>query len=438
MTALAAVLLLAAASPALAQTPASASSETPSKAQNEGALSVEAALAIALANNPGLQEIEQRVRAAEAVPSQVGALPDPMLNFTAMNLPADTFDRDQENMTQMKIGVSQAFPFPGKRRLRREAAAYEAEAAASTYEEARWMLIRDIQSEWWQAFYLDRALGIVARNLELLRGFVRIAGEKYAVGDGLQSDVVLAQLELSKLLDLEVRLKAARAASGARLAALLAYPPGADIRIRNDIDTALPELPGEDALMGMAEESSPRIAARMSRVDAAEAREDFARRDFYPDFTLSADYGFRKGIDQGRNVERADFVTFGFGIKIPLYAGAKQSKALEQRKAERSEQLLGLAQTRLAVQRDVETALVFYRQTREQVQLFGTGIIPQARQTVDAMRAAYMVGEVDFLNLVSAQITLYNYETRYWQVLSEAKQAVAAIEAAVGKDISHD
>ena len=61
-----------------------------------------------------------------------------------------------------------------------------------------------------------------------------------------------------------------------------------------------------------------------------------------------------------------------------------------------------------------------------------TGLIPQAQQSVSAMRAAYQVNKVDFLNLVRAQITLYNYETQYWKALSGGWQALANLQAAVG------
>ena len=42
--------------------------------------------------------------------------------------------------------------------------------------------------------------------------------------------------------------------------------------------------------------------------------------------------------------------------------------------------------------------------------------------------------EVDFLNLVRAQLTLYNYETQYWKMLAAAHQALANLAAAVGKE----
>jgi outer membrane protein TolC len=66
--------------------------------------------------------------------------------------------------------------------------------------------------------------------------------------------------------------------------------------------------------------------------------------------------------------------------------------------------------------------------------LFESGIIPQARQTVSSMLAGYQVSEVDFLNLVDSQVTLLNYEVRYWKALTEANQALARLVAAVGEE----
>ena len=55
-----------------------------------------------------------------------------------------------------------------------------------------------------------------------------------------------------------------------------------------------------------------------------------------------------------------------------------------------------------------------------------------AGSTAASMLAAYQVDRVDFLNLIRAQVTLFNYETQYWKVLSASWQAWARLEAAVG------
>ena len=84
--------------------------------------------------------------------------------------------------------------------------------------------------------------------------------------------------------------------------------------------------------------------------------------------------------------------------------------------------------------REISIALSKYRSASEQAALFKDGIIPQAQQTVDSMRAGYQVNQVDFLNLVRTQVTLYDYETQYWLAISLANQALAQLESLVGQE----
>jgi outer membrane protein TolC len=125
-------------------------------------------------------------------------------------------------------------------------------------------------------------------------------------------------------------------------------------------------------------------------------------------------------------------------MSVPLYAGRKQNRAVDQRNSERLQQRYELQQEIDRVRSAVATALSDYEQAREQARLFEAGIIPQARQTVASMRAGYQVDKVDFLNLVRSQINLYNHEIRYWQSLSDAHQALARLTAAVGREVTHE
>ncbi len=83
---------------------------------------------------------------------------------------------------------------------------------------------------------------------------------------------------------------------------------------------------------------------------------------------------------------------------------------------------------------EVTNAVTDYTQSVEKVRLFQGGIIPQAKETVDSMMAGYRVNEVDFLNLIRAQTSLYNYETKYWEAFSNAHQALARLIAATGEE----
>lgn len=417
--------------------PDAVTAEPPALPLSAATLDLDVAIAEAIRANPGLARFQARARAMEETPSQAGALPDPRLTLGALNVPVDTYKFDQEPMTQKQVGISQEFPFFGKRGLREKTAAQEAEVAAQDVREAQLRLVRDVRSVWWNVFYLDRAVEIVRRNRELLRQFVSIAETRYKVGRGLQQDVLLAQLELSKLMEMEIRLRGARRGQEARFNALLNRPASAAIALPLSAPEDLPPPGSEPELLREALETRPMLLARRGELEAARARLDLARRDYAPNFAVNAAYGFRDGKNTN-GTDRADFASLQFSMNLPLYAGAKQSKAVAQRAHELTEREFALQDSRQQVQTEIARYLADYERARMQTGLFKSGIIPQASQTVASMLAGYQVNKVDFLNLIRAQITLYNYEIQYWQTLSEAHQTLAALTAAVGKEQNHE
>lgn len=401
--------------------------------ENQSWLTLDESLATALRANPNLSQIKSRFDALSEIPSQVGTLPDPTINVNAMNFPTDSFDRDQEAMTQLQLGFSQMIPFPGKLSLRQEAAEYEATAAGFTVEEATWQLRRKVSAKWWQTHYLDRALDTVRKNQTLLRQFITVAKTKYETGKGLQQDVLLSQLELSKLLDQEIRLTSMRRAQSIALNVLMDRPPQVTINLPNEVSTLMPDLQPESQLHDLAKQERARLMQMQSKVEAASSRLKLAKRDYYPDFMVGVTYGDRSGVNpEPRGGLREDFASIMVGIKVPLYAARKQKKAVAQRRSELELSRHALRDEEGTVLAQVSNAVTTYQQAREQFALFESGIIPQAQQTVASMLAGYQVDQVDFLNLVRSQITLFNYELQYWKALSEANQAIASLEAAVG------
>ncbi|VAX05772.1 Heavy metal RND efflux outer membrane protein, CzcC family [hydrothermal vent metagenome] len=422
-------------SPLLAAVPSPDNPDEQNEAMRKlaSALTVSASVEVAVADNPGLSAMRARAEAMSAIPSQLGTLPDPTLSFNALNLPVDTFNVGQEGMTQMQIGFGQKFPFPGKLGLREDAAGHEAKAAGIEVEESRLWLIRNVRSTWWRLFYVDQALNIINNNKVLLRQFVEIAQTKYKVGKGLQQDVLLAQLELSKLLDQEVQLSGMRRNEEARLNALLNWPTMRRLTLQHPIVLELPALRQERVLQKQAETLRPLLIAQQSRINAAHSRVALAKKDYYPDFNVGLAYGFRSGSNPDGS-DRPDMASLRFSMNLPLYSGSKQDKAVDQRNSELLQQNYRLADAREQVHAQISQAMADYQRASEQVILFKTGIIPQSRQTVDSMLAGYQVNKVDFLNLVRAQLTLYNYEIQYWLSFSTAQQALAALEAVVGSE----
>jgi len=396
------------------------------------------AVSLALKENQGVAAMDARAEAFRQIPDQAGALPDPELSLGAVNLPVDSFSTTAENMTQIQLGLSQKFPFPGKRGLSEQAAGFEADSARFESSEIRLRTERDVRISWWNLAYLDRSLEVVERNKSLLRQFIRIAETKYKTGQGIQSDILLAQVELSRLLDREIGLKGKRQSEQANLNALLNRSPGTQIVLPSKLDESLPPLQAEELLLTAALNTRPLLGAQQGRVHAAESRSELAEMGYYPDFSLSGTYGWRNGLNPATGRSRPDMASIRLGITLPLYAGDKQSLAVQQKKAETAKEQFALNDLTRAVQGEVYRARADYIASRDKALLFRTGLIPQANQTVASMLASYQVNKVDFLSLVQAQVTLYNYETEYWKAISDGQKARARLEAAVGRNITRE
>jgi len=383
-------------------------------------------------HNPALLARNASAKAYAFKPAQVGGLPDPVLSIGAISFPLDTLNRDQENMTQLQVGISQSFPFPGTLGLAAQSDEYMAQAASLDVDELRLQLISRAQQSWWSLFYLDRALDTVVRNKQLLKQLTRIAESKYKTGKGLQQDVLLAQLELSKLLDIQLQLQSARQQESIRLNTVLNRPAYQSIVLPQAMEETLLAAQAEQVLMDKALQYRPKLNKQNKLIEAAEAQVSLADKAYYPDFKLGASYGFR-AANPVTNVDRADLASITLSMSLPFFGETQDAKAGEK-KAALASQGFAYQDAKQAVMAEISQALTSYGQSKAQVALFKQGIIPQAKQTVASMRAAYQVNKVDFLNLIRAQITLYNYETQYWKAFASAKQALAMLDAAVGEE----
>lgn len=407
-------------------------SRAAASAELEPVLTLAEARSNALSSNPGLAEMQERYEALTHIAPQVSSLPDPVVSLNAMNLPWDSFDVNQEPMTQMQVGVSQMFPFPGKLSLREDVAVFEADAALHSVAEMRLNLDMTVSLTWWEIYFLDRSLETVIKNKSLIRQFIKIARTKYEVGNGLQQDVLLAQLELSKLLDREIQLKSMRENRVIRLNVLMDQLPDLPMQL----PTVMPPFSGtvasESNLYERARLARPLLMQEKAVINASESRLALAEKEYYPDFMVGMAYGKRDEDTFGRS--RKDFLSVMLSINIPLYAGSKQSEAVKQRARELAKNRYSLVDTRNMVMSSISSSVTDYEQAKEQLYLYGNGILPQARQTVESMLVGYQVDEVDFLNLVGSQITLLNYELLYWKAFTEINQSAARIRAAVGEE----
>lgn len=401
----------------------------------EPTLSIDQAFALAQAGNPGLAEIKARAEALAAVPSQEGALPDPMLNFDTLNVPTSNFSLRKEDMTMLDFGISQTIPFPGKLALKEQVAEQEALAATDSIEVARLRLNRDVKQAWWRLFYYDRAINVVAESEAFFQALIDTAQSRYKVGQRQQQEVILAQLERSKLKDEKIELIAMRHSTAIQLNTLLNRNPATLVSLPDQAEIKSPNLALAD-LQAQAMEHSPLFEQHRKMLGAARSRVELAEKDFYPDLTVGAGYAVRQNTATGES--RSDFASIRLAVNLPIYADQKQSKALEQRSGELRQEQYALQDEHNKVHGDIAANVAQYQHANERLNLLEHELIPQTQQAVNSLMAGYPVGKADFVNLVRSQLSLFQYQSQYWKSLVETQQLLAELANLVGEDVSHD
>ena len=117
-------------------------------------LTLERAEQLAILQAPGLAQHRNHVQVAAERAVSEGQLPDPQLIVGAINVPTDTFDLSQDDMTMTAIGVRQAFPPGTTRALRTQRAGHNLTRAQALLELEHRTLVRNVRHTWLELYYL--------------------------------------------------------------------------------------------------------------------------------------------------------------------------------------------------------------------------------------------------------------------------------------------
>jgi len=378
----------------------------------------------ALEHNPEIQVAARTLEAKRARVGQAAALPDPMLMYGVINegrpVPFQTLG--ERDFSEAYVGVSQDLPFPGKRRLRKEAAQEEVEAAQSAYEGARRRVAAEVAEAYYDLYATHAGLDLVEESARLLDQLIKVAHTRLSVGQTSQQDVLDAEVEMSRLEERRTEQAARRAILEERLRSLL-YRRTADPLGRPTPVTPTP-LPGPlDALLRQAEEQSPAITEKARMVAQAERQADLAKRDRKPDFSVNFTYHNRGRLDP--------MYSFGGTMTLPNLHG-RQGHALEEAVASLGGARSGVDMARADIRYAVIEAYQRASSADRLLRLYDEGILKQARLSLDSALAQYRVGKTEFLTLITSWRRLLDYDLAYQEQLAAHEKALARLAVHVG------
>ena len=388
-------------------------------------------LAYAAQNNSGLEGAFNRWKAAvERIP-QVEALPDPRFNYRYYISEVET----RVGAMRQGFGLSQTFPWLGKLELSGNVAAEAAKAERYRFEATRLKLFYEVESAYYEYYYLWRSIGILQENIQLVRQMEQVARTRYTTDASSHPDVIRAQVEIGKLEDRLRSLQDLRQPVVAKLNAALNQRAGA----RLPWPTSIPERDvsfTDEQAIGWLAESSPELKAMDSETAAAEHRVELARREYFPDVTLGVDYtdvanstGGRHPSDDGK-----DAVAVMASINLPIWyekldAGVREARHREWAASlARNQRANDLAST-------LKLTLYRFRDAERKVDLYRDTLVPKAIEAVKASESAFGAGTVSFTDLIDAQRVLLEFELAVERASTDRALYLAELEMLVGRSV---
>src|SRR5262245_405838 len=248
-------------------------------------ISLQMLVAEALEQNPEIIAMRRNFDMMRARAPQAKALPEPMLSYGYMGnaSPIPPFDVQKGDPSSARaLSFSQEIPFPGKLALKGRMANVEAEAEWWNYEQTRLNVVAEVKDAYYDLYYADKAIETITKNKDLLEKFAKIAEAGYAVGKGIQQDVLKARVEISKLTEQLTMLEQRREVAEARLNSLLFREPETPVGRPEEVKPRDFTYSLAD-LNEMALTSYPALKAQRRKIDREQYNVQLAKKDFYDD-----------------------------------------------------------------------------------------------------------------------------------------------------------
>ena len=382
-----------------------------------------------LDQNKEIKSLEDRVESLKKEIPFAGSLDDPRLGFAILNLPTDTFDFDQEPMTQKQIFLAQKFPWFGKLDLRTQRAALKAVRQQAILDAKRLELARKIAVAYYELGYVATSLQTNARLTDIVSQLLGVAETRYATGRGLQQDVLQAQVEVSKLLNEKITLEKTSRNLEDRINELLNRESFTPVQPPKGL--SFPDLQLEiERLQDKALKENPQLRVRQAQIDIVAKEIELARKDYWPDMDVKIAYGQREEDLTGRDLP--DLVTGSVTMNIPLWQKSRQNSKLAAVKMDHQAAVNFYRNLVESLPHRVDALVTEIHDTQKNYRLFNEALLLQADQWASSSLSAYEVGAVEFNTMIGAQTRLLRFELQTANYLFRIYQKRAELEETLG------
>jgi cobalt-zinc-cadmium efflux system outer membrane protein len=400
--------------------------------ESPGALTVDALVMRALAENSDLKAARAEVEAARGRLLQAGLRPNPMLEVSA-----------QQNVTgpdnNLTVGITQPLDLNGRKAGRvgvaeQELAMKEAQATNRARE-----LGAEVRMKAGEGLAAQRNLRITEELLAINREALQLAAARVRRGAIPRLEENLERVEVNRLDASRQILESQVEVLTLQLKVLVGLAPEAPLSLKGEL-TAPPMTRTREAALQEALSGRPDLVA--ARAEVAMARAKIRKEEAEGRWDASVNVGYMRqnfGYDLSGLNARGEtrpitdifhYVGGGVTIMLPVSnrnQGNVAAAFAETQAAERREALAVLS-----VRQEVQAAFVQYEAATRALEMYAHGVRDLAGQNLEVIRKAHQLGRSSLLEVIAEQRRYIDIEMGYTEALQHAYNAVVAMERAVG------
>ncbi len=380
--------------------------------------------------SPKIKMLEMKKLAASNRIEQNSNLPDPMLTIGFANLPVNSFSFTQEPMTGKIIGLSQAFPFPGKLSEQADVNRKDVDIVEQEILDAKNEIRKNVIKSYNELVYFRKAIEIANANKDLLNNIAEVVRTKYSVSSASQQNLLKVELEITNLTEKIEDLNSKENSQLAVINALLLRPNNSSIDTKNIQDIKYQQL-NVEALIDSAIKYRPFLEGIKEAKQKETLKNSLAGYEYYPNFNLALQYSFRDKIEK-TNTPLDDFFSVMIGISLPLNYGGKVSSKVEETEAMQNLYDEQYQMSLQVLRSSFGSSVAKLNSLQQRIKLISEGSLIQANENLKSTLTSYQVGQVDFLNVIDAQNSLLKIENDLYRLKTDYLNEIAEIEFLTG------
>jgi cobalt-zinc-cadmium efflux system outer membrane protein len=384
----------------------------------ESGLTLEQAVAIALARNPDVLAARAQVDAARGRTLQLGARPVPDLALRAEGIPLPAL-RKEGDETELSLGIERVFELPGRRSLRVEIGRTGEALAQAEADRVGLIVAGRVKKAYWKAVFARRSAATLEKSAEIVDALLANIQLKYQSGAAAYADLLRARVEKARLRNqiLETR----KESEGARveLDLLLGRPDGERLPLLTDM-SFVPLTKNLPSLQAEARTTRPSLKIAALRKDRAAAAVKLAALVRRPDFL--AGFFLPSLRPNGWGVS--------FGLTLPFLQPSLTRGAAMEAAAEEELGRLAAEATDRMIAAALERAYAAAKAAEEQVLVFEQKLLREMEDELKISLDYYRYGKIESFNLLDLARTSIIAEVERLRALYLYLVALADLEVA--------